>query len=108
MHALSWAKKEVGPIPRNIEKNWASKTGNGLNSCTSPVGPKSKPKDKAMDPKPNSPPSGPKCKPVEQSYAHATSIDNKQKVEDDPRTLENFVTDDLGSAVATWQHCQVQ
>lgn len=54
-----------------------------------------------MDPKHISPPSGPKCKPVEQSYAHATSIDNKQKVEDDPRTLENFVTDDLGSAVAT-------
>nr|POF08596.1 hypothetical protein CFP56_53082 [Quercus suber]POF08598.1 hypothetical protein CFP56_53084 [Quercus suber] len=61
-----------------------------------PVETKIKPEDKAMDPKHNSPSAGPKRKSVEQSHAHATSIDKKQKLEDDPRTLKNFETDNLG------------
>ena len=73
-----------------------------------PVGSKIKPEDKVMNPNNNSPSVGPKCKPVEQSYAHATSIDKKQKLEDDPCTLKNFEIDNLGSVVATWQHRRVQ
>ena len=61
-----------------------------------PVGSKIKPEDKAIDPKHNLPSVGPKRKPVEQSHAHATSIDKKQKLKDEASTLKNFETDNLG------------
>ena len=37
---------------------------------------------------------------MEQSHAHAMSIEKKPKLEDDPRTVKTFETDNLGSAVA--------
>lgn len=66
------------------------------------------PPKQTLDLQLHSPPVGPKRKPESQYHSHATSIDKKQKLDEDTCTLGKIMAENLGSAVAAWQHHQNQ
>ena len=51
---------------------------------------------------------GPKCKPEEMGVLDDMSLDKKQKLAEEESAMARTITDNMGSAMATWQHRQVQ
>ncbi|KAK7853822.1 hypothetical protein CFP56_034518 [Quercus suber] len=51
---------------------------------------------------------GPKRKTEDMSTMHDSSLDKKQKLDEEAKSLGKIMADNLGSAVATWQHRRVQ
>ena len=49
-----------------------------------------------------------KCKPKEMGVLDDMSLDKKQKLAEEESAMARTITDNMGSAVATWQHRQVQ
>lgn len=51
---------------------------------------------------------GPKRKTEDVTILHDTTLDKKQKLDEEAKVLQKIMANNMGSAVAAWQHHQVQ